>query len=43
MLPSDEAQDWIAPSELLEMMNDPRFEKKAGIESDDQTESVAVA
>jgi hypothetical protein len=28
MLPSDEAQDWIIPSNLLGMMDDPRFEKK---------------
>jgi hypothetical protein len=42
LLPSDEAQDWIIPSNLLGMMDDPRFEKKAGSEHVGDSASVAA-
>jgi hypothetical protein len=35
MVESDPAKDWIRPSDLLGMMSDPRFEKKAGREEAD--------
>jgi len=28
IITADEGPDWISPSDLLEMVNDPRFEKR---------------